>query len=343
MTVGVNPNDIVVAPDGTVYISNSGSKSVTVLNPQGAQVHIPVGTQIYQQVGVTAGGGLILTSLVDGSTKIINKSPNQLGNYGTASFDAIASGIDIALAPDGTIYVDRQTYFGWGGSVYGYRPDGTLVGYGTTYGGLFLNGDTSPSASDMAVGPDGKIYVVSNRLYVGEPTGVDSSGYISYTFTSPAFDVTDLGKLAVGYDGRIYVTQGNNVVVYSGLDYSTLAIITRDVPAFTYLRTDNIISGPDGKIYVSASGYYGNGQFGTELTVINPNDYSTQSKLLNLVIKSVAASADGRIFAVGDDAGIAVLNADLSLESTISVGGQGFRQILLGSDGNLYAIGDHRP
>jgi RHS repeat-associated protein len=182
------PHGVVLAPDGTAYISDENNHRIRRVRLDGV-------------IDTYAGNG--------------RNAP--LGDGGPAGDAAIESPLGLALGRDGTLYVAQRT-----GRVRAIAPDGTIrtvAGGGAPADG---RGDGMPATlarfrepHALAIGPDGTLYVadaIDDRI-----RRIGTDGVIT-TFAGGGSVLGDNGPatqalvddplgLALGPDGSLYVTE----------------------------------------------------------------------------------------------------------------------------------------
>ncbi|MGJ0118156.1 VCBS domain-containing protein [Williamsia sp. MIQD14] len=166
--------------------------------------------------------------------------------------------------------------------------------------------------SGVAVGPDGRIYVVNL-----------SSNSVSVIKNGVVVQTIDVGNgplsAAVGSDGRVYVTnQGDNSVsvINDGAVETTIDLGARPV---------GVAAGADGRVYVAT---------GSGVSVIN-NGAVESTIAVGAGPDGIAVGPDGRVYVTQIDGGSVAVIRDGVVESTIRVGA-GPDGVGVAPDGTVY-------
>jgi RHS repeat-associated protein len=199
----ISPNDVAVAPDGSIFIAEFGTNRVRYVSPAGI-------------ITTFAGNGNMSSS----------------GDGGSATAAEINSPRGVALGPDGSVYIAE-----YGGSyIRRVAPDGiisTIAGLG----GMDSSGDGGPSVSadilgpaGIEVGPDGTIYFTENFVYGDKKIRRISSDGIINTYVGGGFDDliandnalptaidfgwTELNAVALTPNGRLVLTNQGTATLH---------------------------------------------------------------------------------------------------------------------------------
>ena len=128
------PGDVMYGPDGTLYIADTGNHVVRKVRPDG----------IIERVAGTGEAG-------------------DAGDGGPALEATFASPSELALGPDGSLYVSDHTHF----RIRRIRPDGVIEAFAGN-GRDDFSGDSGPATaagvgapSQMDTAPDGTLYLVT--------------------------------------------------------------------------------------------------------------------------------------------------------------------------------------
>jgi len=188
-----SPNGVVVAPDGSIYISDSGNLRIRLISPDGT-------------ITTVAGTG------VEGYT----------GDGGLATAAQIGAPNGMALAIDGSLYIPDMTHH----VVRRISPDGiitTLVGTGV--GGFSGDNGSAFTAQinyprDVAVDSDGNLYIAdsnNNRIRRVSPDGIirtivgtGVSGFLGDGGLATQARMSASEGVTTGPDGTIYFTDSGN-------------------------------------------------------------------------------------------------------------------------------------
>lgn len=227
---------IAVAPDGTVYVTDLSSHGVRRIGPDGIIdlfVGPATGVDLSNPQGLALGpdGSLyiadrarVLRVAPDGViTTVAGTGMDGYNGDGIPATQALLHSIvGVDVAPDGTIYIadgvnHRVRRVGLDGIIT------TLAGTGT---GTF-NGDGIPAnqanlgfPNDVAVGPDGAVYIADlnhNRIrrvgvngIISTVAGTGVGGYNGDGIPAVSAQLFNAWGLTVGPDGRVYVADERN-------------------------------------------------------------------------------------------------------------------------------------
>jgi RHS repeat-associated protein len=158
---------VAVGPDGSVYIGDSGNHRIRRVGPDG-----------------------IITTVAGAAWDTYDLDTRE----GIPATDALFSAIDsLTIGPDGTIYVSE------GLRIRAITPDGlirTIAGYGESDFSGANNGDGGPalqarwgnSIFDMAVGPDGSLYIDDGTVGRVRRISPPMPSFTSFGFSIPSED-----------------------------------------------------------------------------------------------------------------------------------------------------------
>ncbi len=187
---------VAVGPDSSLYISDNGNERIRRVDPRG-----------------------VITTIAG------NGTPGSRGDGGPATQAELSTPLGISLDPDGSVYfVDLGS-----NSVRRVGSDGiiqTVAGKGTQG----FSGDGGPATKaqlslpgDVAVGPDGSLYIADGQSSIIRkvgPDGIITTAVGSFGGDSLSDDpdgipatqahVSPLG-IAVSPDSRLYFSEGNRV------------------------------------------------------------------------------------------------------------------------------------
>ena len=143
-----SPDKVAVAPDGSLYIADQGNQRIRKVSPEG----------VITTVAGTSGQG-------------------DRGDGGPATAAQLGFPTGIAVGPDGSLYIADENNH----RLRKVGPDGVITTVAGT-GEWGDSGDGGPattaqlaSPSDVAVGPDGNLFIVdrgNHRLYTVSPDGI---------------------------------------------------------------------------------------------------------------------------------------------------------------------------
>ncbi len=187
------PTDVVVGPEGSLYIADAGNRRIRRITPDGI-------------ITTFAGTG----------------SYGYSGDGGPATAAQLASMEGLAIGPDGSLYIADSDY----GRIRRITPDGIITTFAGT-GSYSYSGDGGPataaafrSPADVAVGPDGSVYIAdryNQRIRRVAPNGIISTvaGTGSAGFGGDGGLATSAylyypQAVAVDDAGNLYIGDGNN-------------------------------------------------------------------------------------------------------------------------------------
>ena len=295
-----NPDSITVAPDGTLYFTDTGNNLI-------------------HRVGTD---GIITTVAGNGATAFN-------GDGGPATQATLHQPEDIAIGPDGSLYIaDLQhnrirrvgpdgiitTVAGNGSGTY--SGDGGLATQAALWGptGIALSQDGSLYIADLTnnrirkVGTDGIISTVAGnggnsdggletQACLNRPYGIDVGSDGSLFIASAANNRI----CRIGPDGTITLVAGNGSNGYSG-DGGSATLAALNFPR-------SIALSPDGSLYIADSNNHSIRRVGTDGTIITvaggirgfggDNGPATKAKLESPY--GIAVSPDGSLY-IGDRA-----------------------------------------
>jgi sugar lactone lactonase YvrE len=214
-----DPKDLDFGPDGKIYVADFNNLRIAILSPTGEFVDEyaeGVPGEDFSSPFSGRGGGpdgiavdainkrIYVASRGRGVVYVfpLNEDTNDPLIIEPPEFD---SPQDVAVAPDGTLYVADET----ARTVFHLSPTGTILGQ--------LDDDYLGPARSVSVAPDGNIYVVAattafdvtvHRVFVYNPAGtlIDSYGAEILADTS--------GVIAAGTAGDVYVLESGPGKIY---------------------------------------------------------------------------------------------------------------------------------
>lgn len=203
-----NPYSAAVAPDGSVYIADSGNHAIRRVNREGL-------------ITTVAGNGALCDSLYGGTT---------CGDGGAATDAGLNFPTGVAFGPDGSWYISdaenrrirkvdpdgKISTFAGGVDDYSDGIPATEAGLCWVYGKVAVADDGSVFIPDCCssdcrirkVDPSGKIWTVLEPDYGGDNIALSPDGAIFYTSSNELY--------RMGTDGVITTVAGTGTPGYSG-------------------------------------------------------------------------------------------------------------------------------
>lgn len=217
-TVAAHDSRVVAGNGAEDYTGDDGPATEASLKSATAMAHAPDGSfyildraaHVVRRVGVD---GVIQTVAGTGT-------PGFAGDSGPAAEAQLDDPADIALAPDGSLYIADRGNF----RVRRVDPTGTITTVAGT-GDSASSGDDGPAIAADLVGPVALANAVDGSLYIADGRAIrqlTTDGFIATvagndTTTGCAGDsipaasscfVSDIRHIAVGPDARLYVLEG---------------------------------------------------------------------------------------------------------------------------------------
>ena len=250
-------NDIDVDGDAlSVAVAGAPEHGTVVANEDGTITYTPDGTTGTDSFGYTISDGTAASSAtVSVNVAVPVQHPLTLEDF---------SDPQIHVTPTGDVYVVGKAFIP--------LDDGSGDGYDKMVGLLNADGSItpvvdvnsivpSPYNADVAIGPDGRVYVLNNGWYNADGTltvyGHDGSSQVILNagdLSDYGVDLNDGVHLAVGNDGKIYITawtgMGENAMP------SALTVLNADgsvavAPVdlgFAYASVRDLVVGADGLV-----------------------------------------------------------------------------------------------
>ncbi|NOX61695.1 MAG: hypothetical protein GXP42_07090, partial [Chloroflexi bacterium] len=242
------PIGVAVAPDGHVYVADMGNRRVVHLGPDGEFINAWGETgegpgQFTEPFDlVIAGGGEI--AVLDAVNQVISVWTPQGGfkrQFGAELTMYRPRGM--GLAPNGEYFIADTG----GVRILQVAPDGRLV---NQFGGP--EDELGPGQpTDVAVGPSGIAYVA--EPIAGLLWRLDTNSGQKQPYPGPEANTIESPHLAVGADGRIYLTdpEGGRVLVYEPSMTPLAQFGTRGAEPGQFGRPVGIAVAADGTIYTA--------------------------------------------------------------------------------------------
>lgn len=210
------PTDIAVAPDGTVYVANSMSNSVSVILGSEVATTVWVGP-VPQRLAVGEDGTAYVSSTTKGTVEVL-RDGKVAGTFQIGGYPEVP-----AIAPDGSVYVTAI----FDSLVTRIRTDGSIQSI-----------PVGSAPYGVAVAPDGLVYVTNHS---------DNS-------VSVIREAEVIGTIPVGSDAQRPVVAADGTVYVSNRSQDSVSIIKAgqlvgSVDVGSYPQAPAI--GPDGTAYVS--------------------------------------------------------------------------------------------
>ncbi|MGV0641985.1 Ig-like domain-containing protein [Mycolicibacterium sp. XJ2546] len=216
--VGVNPSGVVIGPDGRMFVANTGSGTVSVINTETGQRIDASPTSSSMDIRVGAAPSALALSLDGKRLYVANTASGTVSVVDTVTYMRVdanpsafsmdikvgAAPIALAFGSDGRLYVANR---GSKSVSVINTTTNTLVDTNPNAAGVqSISVGSSPSA--LAASPDGRLYV-ANRA--SNTVSVINTANFSVTAT------VAVGKqpssVALGADGKVYVANtGSNTV-----------------------------------------------------------------------------------------------------------------------------------
>jgi YVTN family beta-propeller protein len=317
---GSLPSAVAVGPDGTVYVTNSGANTLSIIDPTTNAITTTNVGRTPQAVTVGADGRAWVVNTGDNTVTVTNASGNTLHTVTVGQApSAITLGTDgtayVANSADNTVTViDPTSYAASKTITVGTTPTGIATGadgriYTANYGDgtITLIDPANGYATDtlildgvnpygITVGADGVMAVTDplrNTVTLLTPTDVRSAptGLVARSATATA----------TANEGVLVVSSGGNQA------YSLSTLTVTSTPTA-------ITTGTDNTLYVTNSN-------GNTITTINPQATSTNTIQVGTNPNAVAIGSNGKLYVTngGSDTLIAI-NPETTSTTTIPVG-----------------------
>ncbi len=241
---------LTVAPDGQIYVADSGHHRILVLSHDGKVVRQwgtatdtagPGQFHLLSDVAVTP-DGMVATVDNDGDIQIF--TPQGAVKLRLPAVTANGNGLDVT--PDGRLWVADTS----NARVAIFAPTGTLTG--ELRGGAADAPNHLNQPLDVAVAPDGALYVAD---LVSRIVRMDSTGQVTGTWLTEVGGGTGVSHLAVWHNQVVMTDPERNRLVILDPTTGTIRQVGTDGtnPGQFHMPT-GIAVGPDGNLYVLDSG-----------------------------------------------------------------------------------------
>jgi RHS repeat-associated protein len=236
--VKLNPNDVAVGPDGSVFIADQLTHSIYRILP---------GAGTLCRVAGTGSAGAYVDG--DSATKTQLRNPQRL-----------------ALGPDGSIYFVMKYMGGNCTRACRVTPDGIIHSIaGTGEWSVSSSGDGGPATqaklvepSSIALGIDGSVFIGDgggHRVRRVDPDGIittyagtGGAGYSDSTGPAIAIRIGTSEGLAVDGDGSLYIAEASGQQIRRVTPDGVMSIFLKGAP--TDFWPWDIDFGPDGALYI---------------------------------------------------------------------------------------------
>ena len=305
--VGNNPAGAVISSDGRMFVANTGSATVSVINtatgqridanPNFFSTDISVGSSPSALALSPDGKRLYVANTGSGTVSVIDtasyKRIDANPSFFSQDISVGASPSALAMGADGRLYVANR-----GSNTVSVinTANNSLVDVNTNTSGIqSISAGTAPTA--LTLGADGRLYVVNQ----GNGT-VSVINTATYGVTNTIIVGSQPSSAALGLDGRLYVTNsGAGTVSVINTATSTVIDTNPDVagtnPITVGPSPSSVAFSPDGKFAYVANG-------NDTVSVIDTATYA--------VVSTVAVDTDttgGHVVAVSPNGTVYVTDA----------------------------------
>jgi len=277
----------------------------------------------------------------DGTVYTISDKLYAINADGTKKWDFYTRGYHLAQGFDGTIYVSNS----WDDILYAINKDGTVK----------WEFDINRDINNLAIGPEGKIYVTSYRYNNTYLYAVNSDGTVKWKYET----AENIGQPVVGSDGRIYFCSSGRLFAVNpdGKNVWDAKIAQRaDYPVFDadgtiYVNAFDMLSAlnPDGTIkweFTAESEFSSTPVIGADGTIyicseklyaVNPDGTKKWAFTARDIFRAApAVGSDGTIFIGSHDSLFYAINPDGTLKNSFKTGGSISSSPAIDSEGTVY-------
>ena len=202
--------DLVIAPDGTLYVMDASLARIQQFAPDGTFLH-GFGDrgsgdgQLLYPTGISVGpnGNLYVADYQNHRVQVFAADGSFLASWDGAEADGppLAGPSDVAVAPDGTVWVSDDILQ----KIIGFAPDGSVI---TSFGAIGGEPGQIRGPAGIAIDDDGNLYVAdrgNDRIQKFAQNGTLLG--LAGTRGDGTGELTQPSYVAVGPDGALYVTE----------------------------------------------------------------------------------------------------------------------------------------
>jgi YVTN family beta-propeller protein len=329
--MGGDPRGVAVDADGHIFISDrdGGTRDFVIVSSDGTTSEAFGLGAAGWGVAVDNKGRVYVANPYDGTVTVVSlpgatTPTNPVDPPRTITVSDLAAVVGIAVDRNGRVYVT-------GSPEANSTPILAVV---DSTGSVVKVADLGTQPYDVAVGPDGRIYVSdygSGTVSALDPAADYSSEVV---VTQP-----NVVALAFDHTGRLYATSFDDATGASTLaviDLETHAIRSIDLGAGS--KSFGLATGPDGRVYATLYSADEAGQR-SQLFMFNADGTAAAvnlgSYVDNSLLTGVAVAADGAVYAADLANGRLVVHYPTGVVRSITVDGQPFG-LDIDADGHLY-------
>ena len=213
LTVGNDPEGLAIGPNGTLYTANATDNTLTTTNVlSGATQSIAVSMDP-STVSVGTNGDLLITSNFDRTLTVLPRSTTPGPSYTSTAWPT-ATGAPIAVGPDGSVYVGQSWVFG--DNVYEYDPTGTTSHLVTSFN------DFDGGIDKLIVDSKGNVFALTSTGLSVYDNGTSSNKWLAPTENYGVPISATIANMALGADGNLYATASSYLERHSDGTFTTL-------------------------------------------------------------------------------------------------------------------------
>lgn len=337
-----NSTAITADVNGTLYVANTGTNTVTSINTRAGTVH---SIQVGQNPTALFGGIDDVIYIAHGASDSVTKV-----DLSTMASTSVSVGVDVSTVTPSSInqeYIVINRFDGDVKIISAKSVADYVVSPWTT--------ESSVAGGAIAVGPDGLIYRLTGGYFDSNVAAYDANGnFVKYVANFSNF-IGGVRDLAIGQDGKVYAVLANargntSTWVYDPRDGSTSSLLPGS-------QINQILIADDGRLVVSAAGYvtYDENASYThynQLVIVDPDTLVAESVALFPDVPywystKIALGPDGNVYAINTGASDLVI-VDIDNLSTTRKSLNDFaidvaRAIAVGKDGRVYIGNAEEP